>query len=215
MTIYGYARVSTEGQDLAAQLSALTVAGAVKVFAEKESGARADRPQLARLLKALEPGDVVLVCKIDRLARSTRDFLNTIADIEKAGAGFRSLGEPAIDTAGGPYAKVLVTILAAFAELERSIIVGRTTEGRKRAQARGVRFGRKLKLTPHQRQEALARRQAGETLTDIGRSFNVSYMTISRVVEVEGLRATAHWLDAQVTKLRAQRDQLAQEALAR
>ena len=77
---------------------------------------------------------MVLVCKIDRLARSTRDFLNTIADIEKAGAGFRSLGEPAIDTAGGPYAKVLVPILAAFAELERSIIVGRTTVGRKRAQ---------------------------------------------------------------------------------
>jgi len=107
-----------------------------------------------------------------------------------------------------------VTILAAFAELERSIIVGRTSEGRKRAQARGVRFGRKLKLTPHQRQEALARRQAGETLTDIGRSFNVSYMTISRVVE-EGLRSQAGWLDQQVTTLRQQRDRLAQDALAR
>lgn len=107
----------------------------------------------------------------------------------------------------------MITVLGGLAEFERHLILARTDEGRKRAKARGVRFGRKLKLTPHQRAEAIARREAGEALTDIGRTFGVSHSTISRLKgEIESLRESNHWLDAQVTKLREQRDRaLAQD----
>jgi DNA invertase Pin-like site-specific DNA recombinase len=210
----GYARVSTDGQTLDAQQSALMGAGAEKVFAEKVSGAVTDRKALGRCVASLEAGDVLLVTKLDRLARSTRDLLNTLDAIGKAGAGFRSLGDPWADTTT-PHGRLMVTVLGGLAEFERHLIA-RTSEGRQRAQARGVRFGRKLKLTKHQREEAIARREAGEALTEIGRSYNVSHSTISRLTaEIEGLRESNHWLDGQVTTLREQRDQLAQEALSR
>jgi DNA invertase Pin-like site-specific DNA recombinase len=182
MAVLGYARVSATDQSFDGQVAALKAAGAERVYAEKESGTKTDRAQLAKLVKALQPGDVVLVAKIDRLARSTRDFLNTLAIIEERQAGFRSLAEPTIDTTSvSPYAKLLVTVLAAFAELERSMILARCSEGRKRAQANGVKFGRKPKLSRHQMQEAIARREAGESLADIGRTFNVSHQTIGRL----------------------------------
>src|SRR6516165_10817532 len=165
--IVGYARVSSEDQHLDNQLVALKAAGAERVFAEKESGAKTDRRELAKALAALGAGDVLLVCKIDRLARSTRDFLNTLDAVAKAGAGFRSLGEPAIDTtSASPYAKLLVTVLAAFAELERTMILNRCAEGRKRARANGTVFGRKHSLTRFQQIEALRRRERGERLRD-------------------------------------------------
>ena len=178
--IVGYARVSTDGQTLDAQQTALIAAGAERVFAEKVSGAVSDRKALARCVAALEAGNVLLVTKLDRLARSTRDLLNTLDAIGKAGAGFRSLGDPWADTTT-PHGRLMVTVLGGLAEFERHLILARTDEGRKRAQARGVRFGRKLKLTPHQRQEALARREAGEPLVEIARSYNVSHSTISRL----------------------------------
>jgi len=177
--IVGYARVSTDGQTLDAQHAALTVAGAEKVFSEKISGAVTERKALARAIDALGPGDTLVVTRLDRLARSTRDLLNVLDTIAKAGAGFRSIGDAWADTTT-PHGRLMVTVLGGLAEFERALILARTTEGRTR-QGQGVRFGRKLKLTVHQRQEAIARRAAGEALADIGRSFNVSHSTISRL----------------------------------
>jgi DNA invertase Pin-like site-specific DNA recombinase len=178
--IVGYARVSTDGQSLEAQHTALAAAGAERLFAEKVLGAKTDRAALARCLRGLEAGDVLLVTKLDRLARSTRDLLNTLAAVAERGASFKSLGDPWADTTT-PHGKLMITVLGGLAEFERHLILARTDEGRMRAKARGVRFGRKLKLTKHQREEALARRAAGEALAEIGRSYNVSHSTISRL----------------------------------
>jgi len=163
MAILGYARVSTQGQDLTAQIDALKAAGASTIYREKISGVRADRPQLAKLMKALKAGDVVLVTKLDRLGRSTRELLELIERIGKAGAAFRSLGDPLWDTSSsqGP---LLSTLLAAIADFERDLIRERTGEGRKRALAAGIKFGRTRKLSDYQRAEAIKRRAAGETL---------------------------------------------------
>src|SRR5829696_8416082 len=146
MPTYGYARVSTDGQTLDAQIAQLKAAGADKVFREKVSGARADRPELARLLRALEPGDRVLVTRLDRLARSTRDLLNTLAAIAEHKAGFRSLSDAWADTTT-PHGRLMLTVLGGLAEFERELIRARTGEGRARAKARGVRLGRRPKLT--------------------------------------------------------------------
>jgi DNA invertase Pin-like site-specific DNA recombinase len=181
MTIYGYARVSTEGQTLAGQEAQLAEAGAVKVFSEKISGASADnRKALARALKALQPGDVLLVTRLDRLARSTRDLLNVLDTIAKAGAGFKSLADSWADTTT-PHGRLMLTVLGGLAEFERELIKARTSEGRKRATARGVHMGRPSALNRDQQREALARREAGEALTDIARTFGVSHTTISRL----------------------------------
>jgi DNA invertase Pin-like site-specific DNA recombinase len=176
--IVGYARVSTDGQSLDARHSALAAAGAEKVFAEKQSGIKTDRAALAHCLRSLAPGDVLLVTKLDRLG--TRDLLNTLAAIDEARAGFRSLGDPWADSTS-PHGKLMLTVLGGLAEFERHLILARTAEGRERAQVRGVKFGRKPTLTKHQREEALARREAGEALTDIARTYAVSHSTISRL----------------------------------
>jgi DNA invertase Pin-like site-specific DNA recombinase len=178
--IVGYARVSTDGQTLDAQLSSLRAAGAQKVYSEKVSGAKTDRRQLARAIEALQAGDVLLVTRLDRLARSTRDLLNVLATVSERQAGFRSLADQIIDTTS-PHGKLIIAVLAALAEFERSMILSRTSEGRTRAKARGVRFGRPLKLSDYQIKEALARRANGESLMDIGRSYGVSHSTISRL----------------------------------
>jgi DNA invertase Pin-like site-specific DNA recombinase len=178
--IIGYARVSTDGQTLMAQQASLSEAGCVKVYAEKQSGAKTDRAQLAKAIATLGEGDTLIVTKLDRLARSTRDLLNTLAEIAQRGARFKSLGDSWADTTT-PHGRLMLTVLGGLAEFERHLILARTTEGRKRAQARGVRFGRKLKLTAHQRQEALTRRAAGEALVEIARSYAVSHSTISRL----------------------------------
>jgi DNA invertase Pin-like site-specific DNA recombinase len=179
MTTIGYARVSTDGQSLQSQTEALHGAGCARIFAEKISGAYSDRPQLAKAIAALAEGDCLVVCKLDRLARSTRDLLNTLDVIGKAGATFKSLADAWADTTT-PAGKLMLTVLGGLAEYERHLILSRTAEGRSRAQASGVRFGRKPTLTPYQRAEALRRRAEGETLTDIARSMNVSHMTIAR-----------------------------------
>src|SRR5215469_544419 len=175
MTTIGYARVSTDGQTLQAQTEALQSLGCARIYAEKISGAYADRPQLAKAIAALGEGDTLVVSKLDRLARSTRDLLNTLDAIGKAGATFKSLGDAWADTTT-PAGKLMLTVLGGLAEYERHLILSRTAEGRTRAQAAGVRFGRRSTLTPYQRAEALRRRAAGETLTAIAQSFNVSHM---------------------------------------
>jgi DNA invertase Pin-like site-specific DNA recombinase len=180
MTIYGYARVSTRDQTLASQDAQLHAAGCAKVFAEKVSGAKTDRAELAKLLKRLEPGDVLVVTRLDRLARSTRDLLNILDTLAKAGAGFKSLADAWADTTTA-HGRLILTILGGLAEFERELIIARTDDGRKRAQAGGVRFGRPPSLTPHQRQEALRRLQEGEAQADVARSYAVSQATISRL----------------------------------
>src|ERR1700720_4271964 len=159
--IYGYARVSTDGQSEASQVRQLRAAGAKKVFREVASGAKTDRAQLRRLLAQLEAGDVVTVTRLDRLARSTRDLLNTLATITGRKAGFRSLGDTWADTTTS-HGRLILTFLGGLAEFERDLIRARTGEGRARAVARGVKMGRKPKLTPHQQKEAIKRRDHGE-----------------------------------------------------
>jgi DNA invertase Pin-like site-specific DNA recombinase len=180
MATLGYARVSTQGQDLTAQLDALKAAGAATIFREKISGVRADRPQLAKLMAALKAGDIVIVTKIDRLGRSTRELLELIERIGKVGASFRSLGDPLFDTTGAQ-GRLLATMLAAIAEFERELIRERTGAGRERAKAEGVKFGRKRKLSDYQRAEAVKRRGAGETLATIAKSYGVAISMISRM----------------------------------
>jgi DNA invertase Pin-like site-specific DNA recombinase len=189
---FGYARVSTDGQTLETQLAQLEVAGAGRVFREKVSGAKRERPQLARLLASLSPSDVVLVTRLDRLARSTRDLLNVLGAIADKCALFRSLGDPWADTTTA-HGRLMLTVLGGLAEFERELIRTRTGEGRARAKAAGKSLGRPHKLTPHQQKEARQRREAGETLVSIARSYNVHHATIGRLCadgdRLESIRA--------------------------
>ncbi len=180
MAQIGYARVSTDGQSLTAQVTELKAAGCTEVFQEKESGAKSDRKQLARLIARLDEGDVLVVTRLDRLARSSRDLLNTLAAVGDKKAAFKSLRDVWADTTT-PHGRLMLTVLGGLAEFERELIHSRTSEGRERARAKGVVMGRKPKLTPHQQREAIARRDAGENLADIARSYNVSHSTISRL----------------------------------
>jgi DNA invertase Pin-like site-specific DNA recombinase len=181
MATFGYARVSTRDQDLAGQLAELQAAGCGNIFKEKASGARTDRPELAKAIRRLDAGDVLVVTRLDRLARSTRDLLNILDAVGKAGAGFKSLKDTWADTTS-PHGRLMLTVLGGLAEFERELIRARTGEGRKRAKERGVRFGRPRKMTPHQRQEALQRLAAGETQADVARTYNVDATTIGRLL---------------------------------
>ncbi len=178
--IYGYARVSTDGQSVDAQVRMLTKAGCGKVFREVASGAKTDRAQLKKALAQLEADDVLIVTRLDRLARSTRDLLNTLAAITDHKAAFRSLSDAWADTTTA-HGRLMLTVLGGLAEFERELIRARTGEDRARAVARGVKLGRKPKLTPHQQHEARKRRDAGEAVTDIARSYAVHHSTISRL----------------------------------
>src|SRR5262245_34573404 len=173
MIVYGYARVSTNGQTLASQDAQLHAAGAAKVYSEKMSGAKSDRPELGKLLKHLAAGDVLMVTRLDRLARSTRDLLNILDLIGEAGAGFKSLADPWADTTT-PHGRLMLTILGGLAEFERSLILARTSDGRTRAKANGVKFGRPRSMTAHQRQEAMERLAEGAVEADLARSYGVS-----------------------------------------
>jgi DNA invertase Pin-like site-specific DNA recombinase len=146
------------------------------------SGERSEdrRAQLSRLLDQLDAGDVLTVTRLDRLARSTCDLLNTLAAITGKKAGFKSLGDTWADTTTS-HGRLMLTVLGGLAEFERDLIRARTGEGRARAVARGQRMGRPPKLTAHQQKEAIKRREQGETLAEIGRSYNVSPATISRL----------------------------------
>jgi DNA invertase Pin-like site-specific DNA recombinase len=176
---YGYARVSTDGQSVDAQARQLAKAGCKKVFREVASGAKTDRQQLRRAITALELGDVLMVTRLDRLARSTRGLLNTLAAITERKAGFRSLADAWANTTT-PRGRLMLTVLGGLAEFERELIRARTAEGRERAKERGQHMGRPPKLTPHQQREAIRRRESGEPIRDIARTYNVHNSTISR-----------------------------------
>src|SRR6185436_14174020 len=149
-------------------------AGCAKVFQEKVSGAKTDRAELAKVLRRLDAGDVLVVTRLDRLARSTRDLLNVIAAVSERGAGFKSLRDTWADTTT-PHGRLMLTVLGGLAEFERELIKARTSEGRQRAKARGQHMGRPPALDPHQRREAIDRRLKGESLAEIARTFGVSH----------------------------------------
>jgi DNA invertase Pin-like site-specific DNA recombinase len=177
---FGYARVSTQDQDLSAQLDALKKAGAVTIFREKISGAHSNRPALKKMVAALRRGDLVIVTRLDRLGRSVRELLNLLAEFEQRGVGFKSLGDPWCDTTTA-HGRLMLTVLGGLAEFERSLIIARTSEGRERAMKAGVVFGRPRKMSAYQQAEALKRLLAGETPSLIGRSYSVSGKTIIRL----------------------------------
>src|SRR5208282_4627985 len=179
--IYGYARVSTEAQDLTGATAQLKAAGCQKIFCEKITGTTVDRPQLKKLMAVLAHGDVLIIPAVDRLSRDTTDLLVIAREMQRAEAGIRSLTEPFLDTTSD-FGEIVFAILGVAAKLERRRIVERTERGRADAKAKGVKFGRKPKLTEHQQREAIKRRDKdGETLRSIARSYNVSAATISRL----------------------------------
>jgi DNA invertase Pin-like site-specific DNA recombinase len=176
----GYARVSIYGQTLDAQLAQLRGAGCTKIYREKVTGAHNDRRELLKLLKAVAPGDVVTVTRIDRLARSTLDLFAIVKQIVDAKAQFRSLAEPWADT-GTRTGRLMIAVLGGLADVERDLIRTRTAEGRSRAQKRGQHMGRPPKLTAAQQTEARRRRAEGATLAELARSYGVGKSTISRL----------------------------------
>src|SRR5450631_1186447 len=168
---YGYARVSTDDQNPALQLAALKKAGCQTVFKDEGlSGATTKRPALLRCLKKLEHGDILIVWKLDRLGRSLRDLIAMLDDFKKRGVKFQSLTEH-IDTET-PTGRAMWQMIGILAELERSLISERTRAGVKDAQRRGVKFGRKPKLTPQQIEHARKLLDKGEDRNAVAASFN-------------------------------------------
>jgi DNA invertase Pin-like site-specific DNA recombinase len=180
MAIVGYARVSTDGQTLDDQVAELKAAGVTELYREKQSGARSDRPRLKRALAALGEGDTLVVTRLDRLARSTRDLLNILHEVGEKGALFKSLHDTWADTTT-PHGRLMLTILGGLAEFERSLIKARTDVGIRRAREAGIRFGRPPKLTKHQAEQALRLLDAGEPQSAVARLLAVDQSTISRL----------------------------------
>lgn len=178
--IFGYARVSTDEQSLDAQTDALNAAGAERIFADKISGASRKRPELDKLFDQLREGDVIVVTKYDRLARSLRDLLDIVEVIQERGAGFRSLSED-IDTTT-PAGRLIFHVFASIAQFERERISERTKEGLDAARRRGRVGGRPPALTNEQKVEVRRMRdEDGKRLRDVARLFNVSISTVRRV----------------------------------
>src|SRR5580700_950145 len=181
----GYARVSTNDQDTAAQVSALKSAGCERIFREKASGGRWDRPELTRLLDQLRKGDILIVSRLDRLSRSLRDLLTIMEQIKEAEAGFRSLTE-SIDTTTAP-GRMMLQMVGAFAEFERAILRERTKAGLDAARKHGRVGGRRPKLRPNQQDEIVTMVSTGtKTAADAARLFNVHPATVSRLLARAG-----------------------------
>jgi DNA invertase Pin-like site-specific DNA recombinase len=176
----GYARVSTVGQSSDGQVDQLKAMGCDSVVQETASGAKSNRPALTKLVATLKGGDILVVTRLDRLARSTIDLLTILKAVADRGASFISLGEQWADTTTAA-GRLILTIIGGLAEFERELIKARTSEGRDRAKSRGVRMGRKHKLTPHQQDEVRRRKSEGQSVRELARSYNVSPNTISRV----------------------------------
>ena len=182
--LIGYARVSTQDQDTAAQISALKSAGCEIIFQEKVSGGRWERPELHRLLGQLRKGDVVVVWKLDRLSRSLKDLLSLMEKIQHFGAGFKSLTE-AIDTTS-PAGRMMMQIVGSFAEFERAMLRERTCNGLNAARKEGRIGGRRHKLKENQQQEIIQLIISGKkTAADVARLFDVHPSTISRLLRRE------------------------------
>ena len=180
--LIGYARLSTDDQDTAEQTASLRKAGCERVFTEKASGGRWDRPELAKALEQLRAGDVLVVWKLDRLSRSLKDLLTIIERIDAVQAGFRSLTE-AVDTTT-PAGRMMMQMVGAFAEFERAMIRERTRAGLDAARQKGRLGGRRSKLNQEQKEEARRMVASGErSAADVARLFNVHPSTISRLLD--------------------------------
>lgn len=181
--LIGYARVSTEDQELALQRASLTHAGCKRLFEEKQSGVRRNRPEFERMLDHIRADDVLVVTRLDRLARSTRDLLDIAERLNGIGAGLRSLAEPWADTTS-PAGRMVLTVFAGIAEFERELIRERTSSGREAARNRGVRFGRPSKLTAEQL--ALGRRliDEGQSVREVARVLNCHHATLYRNLDI-------------------------------
>jgi DNA invertase Pin-like site-specific DNA recombinase len=177
----GYARVSTEEQNLDIQLAALRKAGCKKIFQEKISGTKWERPELHKMLDIVDTGDIVVVWRLDRLARSTKMLLEITDQIMNAGGKFSSLSEPWADTTS-PAGKMIMTIFAGMAEFEKDLIRDRTGTGRKAAKERGVRFGRPPKMTEAQLKAARRLLRDGQSVRQVADTFNVHYTTLYRLL---------------------------------
>jgi len=180
---YGYARVSTDEQNPAMQLAALKKAGCKTVFKDEVTGAHVNRPALARCLKTLQTGDTLIVWKLDRLGRSLRDLIAMLDDFKKQGIKFQSLTE-AIDTET-PTGRAMWQMIGVLAELERSLITERTRAGVKAAQRRGVKFGRKVKLTPDRLAHARKLIDQGKTPTEAAKVMGIGRTTLYRAMQSE------------------------------
>jgi DNA invertase Pin-like site-specific DNA recombinase len=187
--LIGYARVSTRDQDLTLQQEALKAAGCERIFAEKISGKDDQRPALKRLRTSMKSGDVLVVTRLDRLARSTRDLLNLVDEMTKAGVGLKSLADAWCDTTTA-HGKLMLTVLAGIAEFERSLILARTEAGIARARELGKQFGAPRKLNAKQRTIIAERYAAGDTMAALAKEFEVSEPTIWRALN-GGLKRAA------------------------
>lgn len=182
--LIGYARVSTVTQSLGQQRAQLSEQGCIRIFEEKISGAKRDRPELTRMLDHLREGDLLLVTRLDRLARSTADLLQIAELLRERGAGLRSVAEPWADTTT-PAGRMILTVFAGIADFERSLIVERTSKGRQAAKARGVRFGPKPALTSSQIAHARELCDAGKPIAEVAKLFGVHRSTVYRAIETE------------------------------
>jgi DNA invertase Pin-like site-specific DNA recombinase len=180
---YGYARVSSKSQDYQAQVEALRAAGCEKIYSEKKSGKSTDgRREFDRLMKALLPGDIVVVSKLDRLARSTRDLANILHDIEQKCCGFTSLHESWCDT-GSAAGRLMLTVMGGVAQFERELIRSRCEEGIERAKAKGTKFGRKAVLDVTERRVIAERHASGATMAQLARDYECGEATIWRALQ--------------------------------
>lgn len=176
--IYGYARVSTEDQHLEAQISQLEASGCDEIFREKASGAKDNRPELLRMLEAVGKGDSVVVCKIDRIARSTANLLRIIEDLDRKGAAFKVLNIN-LDT-GTPTGKLMLTMLGAIAEFEREMMLERQRDGIERARSEGKYNGR-VPSAMRKADEVLAVLRSGGTRELAAERVGVSLASVYRI----------------------------------
>jgi DNA invertase Pin-like site-specific DNA recombinase len=185
MAKIGYARVSSNTQDYQGQVEALNAFGCERIYSEKQSGKSTDgRRQFEKLMRELLPGDTVVVAKLDRLARSSRDLHNIIFELDRLSCGFLSLGEHWCDTTTSA-GRLMLTIMGGIAEFERSLIRSRCDEGIRRAKAKGTKFGRKRSLSPEQVKIAADRYAKGETMAELAEVYGVNVATIWRSLQPE------------------------------
>jgi DNA invertase Pin-like site-specific DNA recombinase len=178
--LIGYARVSTTGQNLDIQKEQLQLAGCEIIYQEKRTGCDRRRPQLEKMLQKISDEDTLIVSSLDLLACSTHDLFEITRTLEQNGAQFRSIREPWADTTSA-MGEFLLTVFAGLSELVRNLIKDRTAEGRILAQKRGVKFGRKQKLTNHQQDQVRRMLDEGQSMRSISRHFNVGVATIDRI----------------------------------
>jgi DNA invertase Pin-like site-specific DNA recombinase len=191
MAIIGYARVSAADQDYETQIERLRAAGCERVFSEKASGKSTNgRHQLEKAIKALQPGDTLVTVRLDRLARSIRDLLRLLDEIQAADARFRALDDPWCDTTT-PQGELILHIMSSLAEFERKLIRQRCDEGIKRAKAKGTKFGRTSVLDASQRKRIAERYASGETMAELARDYDCGEATIWRALRPSPFDASA------------------------